>query len=234
MKIVVFGKKILSVLVAMLIGLFISLQWLEAHTHSSKEERILQSMEEQNSAWEDMRAFLPIDLSADTNLVPLTSPIIQKYLQTIERHGKPIAAIACDGLFYIDRDGVILGTVDPQGFLDVPIISGDGFQFDVNSDRIFSADLQHALHFLHYLRQSNRVLYAQISEITVHDNLGLVAYLNRGRLIPLVLGHGEVGRKIVYLNAWMREAAVDYLHQAVYLDLRLDGQVVMKKGTSRS
>ncbi len=55
-----------------------------------------------------------------------------------------------------------------------------------------------------------------------------VAYVDSGHILPIVLGEGSMKRKVRYLNALSQHYSLDAIESDQFVDLRLNGQIVIK------
>ena len=58
----------------------------------------------------------------------------------------------------------------------------------------------------------------------------MIAYLNVARSLPIIIGRGSLERKVAYLDAFLEQlGSTGLVEQAKYLDVRLAGQIILKK-----
>lgn len=156
---------------------------------------------------------------------------IPAILEEVGLHkGKPLAIINADGFHFIDRNGNLLQAQNSPAKYDFPFISADNIKVDYNHLRISEESVLDALQLLTTIKSVSIVLYNQVSNIIVHDSLGIVIQLNGPPEINAIFGRGRFKHKVAYLATIMEKLAQsEILVQSNYLDFRYRGQVVVKK-----
>ncbi len=119
------------------------------------------------------------------------------HICVVER--QPVAILEDNGLYYVDKDAVIIARTDLSQNVDYPMITGvekDGF----SSAPEKTAELRKLLAMLPSKKRVDDVLPARnISEIHVDPNAGLVLYTVDGHF-PIRLGTAEVATKFKRLE----------------------------------
>jgi hypothetical protein len=141
---------------------------------------------------------------------------------------RPIAYVSQGELYVLDSRGKILGRADSLKVRDLPMIDGKSIKLDLT--RRCLAD-EAGLEALELLRQfeSHPDVLPLISGVHV-QNGSLIAYMNFGRLVPVIFGLGNLKDKIDNLVDYYHQLGADDLtRKAKYLDLRVEDRVVVKK-----
>ncbi len=145
-----------------------------------------------------------------------------------KRFGKPVAYINMDGLYLISKTGRILCSADSSGYIDLPIISSDSFVLDEAGERLIDDGTGDALILLAEI-QKNYALKPILSEIKVKGE-NIIAYMNLGHVMPVVFGRGDWDQKINNFISYQKQlGASELTRQAVYLDLRVENRIIVKK-----
>ena len=128
---------------------------------------------------------------------------------------EPLAYVKSDGLLkYVDSSGNILGPAKAEDGFDLPIVSTEGMKKTVE--------------FLNYAKNSSPLAYHQISEADYTEK-GIELYLNNSST-RVIIGDDCLNKKIVILESFIKEEYANIPFGRVdYIDLRFDGQVVMKE-----
>jgi hypothetical protein len=212
-----------------MIGLFLGLRILEAHSPQTPMAGRDQD-NETLKAWQDIRSQLEaINPNVNERVLPLSSLHARRVLQGRNVSGEAVANVVVDGQMYrIDDQGIILGTSDPFSHADVPIVTGDDFQVHFETFRIAHPFVDDLVTFLQTLYTTDPSLTVKVSEIHLDRRLGLIAYVDNGHILPIVLGQGSMKRKVRYLNALSQHYSLDAIESHRFVDLRLNGQIVIK------
>ncbi len=223
------GKKALPLLLSLMIGLFLGLRILEAH---SPEKPIAERKTDYQAlnTWNEIRSQLEaINPKVNERVLPLSSPHASRLLQGRNVSGKAVANVVVRGKIYrIDDQGVILGTSGPYSHADVPIVTGQEFQVHYETLKLDHPLVDDLLTLLQTLYKTEPFLMVKVSEIHLDRRLGLVAYVDSGHILPIVLGEGSMKRKVRYLNALSQHYSLDAIESDQFVDLRLNGQIVIK------
>ncbi len=230
-----YGKKILYVLAAMLIGLMLSMELLDRHT--PKEEAKQNVFSSVLPTWMKVGDLEPIDSDSqvreaedDASSLPLTIPEVQRWLSSSDQ-GKANWILYTDSQLYgLDDKWRLLGKLDSLTLVATPLISGSGFRVHMKNRRLVHPVMADFIAFSQSCRRTDNRIFTLISEIQLDPDIGLVIVINRGRQLPVVLGKGDMQRKVDYLLAVLnQEKAQPYLSDAILLDIRVNGQVIVKQ-----
>jgi hypothetical protein len=141
---------------------------------------------------------------------------------------KPVAFVYMDQLYLVSKTGRIIGSADSSDVYDLPIISGDAFEVDSDGKRLIDETSKQALALLADI-QRNYALEPILSEIRVKDD-NVIAYLNIGKVMPVIFGQGAWEQKINKFISYQKQlGASELTREARYLDLRVENRIVVKK-----
>jgi len=148
-------------------------------------------------------------------------------IQIIER--VPIAMVSLSEPLYVDEDGVVLPKAVSYRIFDLPVISRiSSSEPFVLGSTITRPDEIEALQLLAVLKNVNRPLYHNISEIQVRNGGDIVLYSAEGG-VPIIFGRGDLSGKIarmeIFWNDIVRTRGVQYLQ---YVDLRYQDQIIAR------
>jgi cell division protein FtsQ len=130
-----------------------------------------------------------------------------------------------NNLLCIDRDGLVLPAT-PGRLYDLPVLSG-GFQGMVEVGHQAGGEyLKEGLRFLYQVFMERPQLYGQISEVVTGQPQGLILYTSQNG-VPVWLGKDNYNRKLLYLEAILKELDEQEFFMARYIDLRFEGQVIV-------
>ena len=152
-------------------------------------------------------------------------------LKIVERI--PVASINLDDIYPIDIDGVVLSkissiskNISPEA-IDFPLISGisnigkiqEGIA--LNHNEIFQA--------LEILSLSQSIgCYHMISEINMNQGKDIQLYSVDGG-IPIIIGRNNYQKRLItFYEFWKKFIEPDNARNLCYVDVRFDGQVVVK------
>lgn len=141
----------------------------------------------------------------------------------------PIASLNASGMMYVDAGRVALPMVQSPVKFDLPIISNvNGIGQLKFGEVVPSAELGEAIHILQTALEIDTSLYHFISEINMNNGGDVILYsIDVG--VPIMLGRGEVGRKLVTLQSfWTNFVRTQDAGKLKYIDLRYNDQVVVK------
>lgn len=141
----------------------------------------------------------------------------------------PIAMIDCGETLYLDEDGFILPRTISRKLFDLPVISGMPEHAPMKLGAIVTQpDLREALLLLGVMKEVNRPMYHNISEVHVRNGGDIVLYSAEGG-VPIIFGRGDVSNKLVNLEAfWNEVVRVRGLQNLKYIDLRYEDQIVVR------
>lgn len=148
-------------------------------------------------------------------------------VDVVER--EPIASVnGGKAWYYVDREGTLLPRTQSRR-LDLPVISGlAGIDRAAPGSRLTGSDIASAIEVLQEAGRVDSGLYRFISEVNVGPN-GLTLYTNEAG-VPILLGTGDaLPAKLVLLQTfWSNFIRTENIAKLQYIDLRFDGQVVVK------
>ena len=224
-----FGKRALYLSLALLVGLILAQFMVTRHLPSPDEVTgisraemtstpVLHSMPEGNITGNT--------IENEVSLSEIPTMLEQERLHK----GKPVAIISADGLHFVNRKGYLVMPPKFPTKYDLPVISGDNITVDLSELMLIGESLHEALTIVNTAQEASVVLYNQISNISMHDSLGLLVQLQGPPRVNAVFGHGQIKQKVAYLATIMEKLEQsELLVQARYLDFRYRGQVVVKK-----
>lgn len=146
----------------------------------------------------------------------------------IEIHEKfPIALMNYQNRFYcIDREGMVLPS-KPGKLYDLPVISGPIHTTVQVGKPVHNTAIQRGLAFIQLLIRERVQLYAEISEIVMQKNQGILLYMRQGG-VPVRVGKGGYQWKIRYLDAIIKNLLQkSEISKVQYIDLRYENQIVV-------
>ncbi len=195
-----------------LFAMLVNLHLMNAAAHETSPEL---------PRWEKTRA---IRESEEPDLVSrlaeqLSRPFGNKEAALLEAEGR---------LYVVDDDGRVLGTADSLRVQDLPVISGKSLHIDENEKRCSDEGLLDALRLLRKLQQYDEI-EPLISGMEVSQR-NVTAYVNLGRVVPVLFGRGNWEHKVENLVEYYRQLGADELtRRARFLDLRVEDCVIVKK-----
>ncbi len=232
------GKKVLFFSLALLTGLFITQAIIEAHSPEPESfddvvliENNMETVEDKESVNTLIRSSIQEWVGeTEDNMVSINSPIISTVLESRNEKGTPFAYVSANRIFIVDHKGKLLAPADSLGFHDLPIISGDSLKIYSSTFRLAGDGVSDALNLIKNAQKQGTIVYSNLSEINIQPKLGLVVYSNISKGLPLIVGSGSIEKKIRNLRTFIQEFGDSkLLTQTRYLDLRLDGQIILKK-----
>ena len=228
-----FLKKSLTVLLAMLSGLFLGLQLLEAHSPSavSSEKADTEIIDVVKTQISSVSGWLTAIASNDKhNTVPLDSPQAKFLLPEENKPGKALAIVVSESYYYVDKNCNIVGKSDSLFAINLPLITGKGFEFDIDKGKISHTDIHDAVTFVDLIRQKNQLLFYSLSELHLDNKVGIIAYMNESKVLPMIIGRDDIERKLDYCIAFFTDEKTRQLvFNAKFIDLRVNGQILLKK-----
>ena len=139
---------------------------------------------------------------------------------------EPIALLARERLYGVDREGVLLPPFSPSTMPDLPIFTSIGRDTTKPGGVLQSARLKEGIQLLEEIRKRDPGFINVISEINLGSREGLTLYLINGSM-KVKWGRGDFGRKIAVLRAALNQIPSDRRFPRM-LDLRFEGQVVAR------
>ena len=143
-----------------------------------------------------------------------------------------IASCAGSRLHLIDANGRVTLSDNFEALYDSPVITGASIQVDSLNRKMLSHKLATAAGVLKAIKNVNFQLYNDISEVHCHSTAGIVLYL-RKNAVTIVLGNDNLAQKILDLSIFYntRKDQDDTEKKYKLLDLRFDGQIIIKNKT---
>lgn len=147
------------------------------------------------------------------------------YISIVERD--PIAALSGSQLYCIDAEGMVLPHRVSTTTFDLPLVDGVAGAESVRVGTAMNqSDVFEAIDILQIAQRTD--LYHVISEVNMNKGGEVVLYSTEGG-IPITLGRGDFGKKLVLFQSFlMGYGKPNMLQQLRAVDLRYDGQVVAK------
>ncbi len=140
------------------------------------------------------------------------------FIEVVER--EPIAMFTSKGkIYFVDLEGVLIPAEEVGRLFSVPFL-GEIENPDVNFN---SSDLRKCFEVLKIAVEKR--VYELISELRVKD--GEIVLLTTDGAVPVFLGDGEFGRKLVYLREFWRQVVLKRGYPS-YIDLRYSGSIFAK------
>lgn len=140
---------------------------------------------------------------------------------------EPIAILSESQLRYIDEEGVMLPHIETPVKFDLPLISGiDGLDSVKNGQTINSEEILRAIEVLKtsFATGTSRL----ISEINMNNKNDINLYSVDGGVL-IVLGRGDIETKFRKLQSfWNNFVNSNNVYRLQYIDLRYEGQIVVK------
>ena len=228
------GKRALFFGAALLIGLSLGLRILEAHSPSHivpyKNPNGMDFLTDRGNTIQELKGQSTASANEKGVLLPISSPEAQRILKKSKNDGKPFFYLSSRQLYAVDEDGKILGLANALPHRDLPIITGDAVSINTKKQRLAGNEFEEVVELLQRMDDMDNLLFNQISEIHLEKNVGMIAYLNVARSLPIIIGRGSLERKVAYLDAFLEQlGSTGLVEQAKYLDVRLAGQIILKK-----
>lgn len=142
---------------------------------------------------------------------------------------EPVAAVAGEGLLYLDAAGFLLPHTLSAHIFDIPLLTGETRRGELRPGRpVGDADIRSALALLATARRFDEALYRRISEVHLDGDGEMTLYTAEAG-VPVRFGSGEVTAKLAKFDAFWH-TYVDHRGAAAleYIDLRFEDQVVVR------
>jgi cell division septal protein FtsQ len=141
---------------------------------------------------------------------------------------QPIASVNFGQVQYVDAEGVLLPADQTLGRFDLPMISGIRNIKGLTPGKAVESDqLVTAINVLQAALAIDSTVYHLISEVKINDD-EIVLYAADGG-VPINLGKGDIARKLETLQSfWTKYVKPGDAEKLRYIDLRFEGQVVVK------
>ncbi len=144
---------------------------------------------------------------------------------------EPVAVLLDNGLWGLDREGVLLPRFKPKVGMDYPVIVGLRLKQHLPGEVVDNENVARLAGFLGDLQKANSFVYHLISEATYTETNG-VQFLTTEEQLPVILGGGGWVKKCKKLGAaWRHFQTTKKLENVARLDLRFDEQIVLKRKT---
>jgi cell division protein FtsQ len=147
----------------------------------------------------------------------------------------PVAGVAMDRIYYLDKDGFILPPVRSENIFDLPVLTGTFIRNGMSPGKqVLDAGMREALAILATAQLIDDELYRRISEVHIDGNSDLILYTAEYG-VPVLFGHGEVGSKLVKFDSfWKTFVPLHGAQELQYIDLRFEDQVVVRWNHDKS
>ena len=110
---------------------------------------------------------------------------------------KPVALLISNGLWGIDRDGILLPRFRPEVGLDFPVITGLHVKEHLPGKPVTNSRVLALADFLGELQENGPIVYSLISEITMNATYGVKAILVE-KNVPVYFGTNRlIGKRKV-------------------------------------
>jgi len=142
-----------------------------------------------------------------------------------------IAGISGSEVAAVTEKGNLIFKYNPQVLYDLPIITGIHFETDtLGSRKPKNPDLmKKGVKILKTIKKKDPLLFHEISELNFSQDKGMVFFLRKNN-IPVIFGKNNLLRKLNYFstifNTLLEKKS---LNSALALDIRYEGQVVVKQ-----
>jgi cell division septal protein FtsQ len=156
----------------------------------------------------------------------LVSRIFPSALKIDIKERVPVAFISASKLYAIDHHGVLLPKkIEIAGF---PIITGIKNFKEQPGKRIESEHIDGAIKLIELIKNSNPILFENLSEVSYDHKKGFLVYFNDARF-PAYFGFDKFYAKAQKLQAFFQQIKEENRYQKLkYIDLRYQEQVVAK------
>jgi cell division protein FtsQ len=149
-----------------------------------------------------------------------------KVLCTVEER-EPVALVYAGGFYEVDEEGMILTSDELTDYMDLPIITGVNRKSVKEGAYCKDAQLANALKVLGICKRYGGSFANDISELRIGGNGVSVVSLKEGMV--LLLGESEFENRLKKFFL-IRSTIAKKDESAKLIDLRFDGQVVLRSG----
>jgi cell division protein FtsQ len=141
---------------------------------------------------------------------------------------EPVAMVVAGQILYVDEEGFVLPHVRSERIRDLPVITGAGGSGVLKPGMMIgNGSLREAVEVVATARQLGDGLGMMVSE--VHTGRGDIILYTAEYGVPVVLGRGDYGAKLVKLDAFWHQFVVQRgARELRYVDLRFTDQVVVR------
>jgi len=235
-RVVQYGKVMLFLSFALVAGLFISQQMLEAHDTEEPVLSIDQMAEQYALQYDDgdeLREKLEEKIrraDQEKEMLALNSREGKLFIQGSSRKGRPVALLAAGKICGLDSRGHIITLKQGEPVPDLPVITGPGLRFNSKTNRLDGFFFHHAMELIDEVESRSDLLGRQLSEVYCDPELGLVAYFSQTGMLPVLLGQDDLEAKARNLDLFFSQlGASTLMGQIRCLDARLASQIIVKK-----
>jgi hypothetical protein len=235
-RVVQYGKFMLFFSFAMLAGLFITQQMLEAH---STDEPVISidQIATQNALQfvddDELRDQLEEKIrraDQEREMLTLGSREFKLFLQAGGENGTPVALLALGKLHGVDRKGGLVKLAQGERMPNLPVLTGAGMRFNTKSKRLDGLLFHQAMEFISEVDSRSDLLSQRLSEVNCDPGLGLVAYFSQTGALPVLIGQDALEAKAKNLDLFFEQLGPSTLMGNIkYLDARLAHQIIIKK-----
>ena len=141
---------------------------------------------------------------------------------------EPVALISCDGIYGVDRGGVVIGGIDELSKSDLPLITGLDVRTVSPGEKLELLQMKTALEVLDYISLSNMDSFAVLSEINVGDLKNVVVYIGKEG-IQIRLGKDSFNERI-NKSAMILADRRSRGEKTEYIDFRFGEKIIVKPG----
>jgi cell division septal protein FtsQ len=127
----------------------------------------------------------------------------------------------------IDEDMVVMPVRHGAEMDNLMIISGS-FTIPQTGDTLRHRGVERAMQVVRATAAADRMLYNLFSEISVLNDGGLLAYTTDGGVPVMIGGAVTAERLLSFREFWLQEAVPAGAEQLLSIDLRYEGQVVVR------
>jgi len=235
-RVLQYSKVMLFLSFAVVAGLFISQQLLEAH---DSEEPVLSidQMATQNALQyvdkDELREKLEDKIrraDAEKSMLTLGSRECKLFLQAQGKKGRPVALLAAGHIRGIDDRGNVLTLQEDAPIPNLPVITGPGLRFNPKTRQLDGFLFHQAMDLISQVNDRSSLLGQKLSEVHCDPELGLVAYFSQTGMLPVLLGQDDLKAKARNLDVFFAQLGPSTLMGNIRcLDARMASQIVVKK-----
>jgi cell division protein FtsQ len=142
-----------------------------------------------------------------------------------------IAGISGSEVAVVTEKGNLIFKYNPDVLYDLPIITGIHFETDTLGNRQPQNPelMKKSIKIFQAIKKKDPLLFHEISELNFSQNKGMVFFLKKNN-IPVIFGKNNLIRKLNYFSTIFNKLSEKkLLNNALALDIRYEGQVVVKQ-----
>ncbi len=223
------GRHFLFYGLALTTALLITLQILELHS-SGTNMVVPYSLHYKVGKNHLVQRIRQIFTKAAAEPVSLSNSALQQSIAKLSGAGSSFAYLSFHKLYVINSSGKILGLADSVAHKDMPLITADDFMVNPDNFNVSGESFAEALETVKEISQLDPIIRAQLSEVNITKDFGLLLYMDWAKGIPVIFGNGSIERKVEYLDAFQRKWGMSKLvDEAKYVDLRVKGRIILKQ-----